>query len=517
MGKITVDKIVSLIIEQINAETTDDFAPNEFTFIDSIEKYGDIFFEKNDDQPTEPQPKVEPQTEPETSPNDEVEGSMEAGLESDAASDLDEMARAPKYEVQRLPQPLRIPANLLIPGAKTTVIPRIVSIDPATNQEVEGVVISDEYYMMPNGDRVLRFYNYGEEQKVDRSTRHLRFVVLPEIENKFFSDLPRNVKTGTGYAPTNYDIAPPDETPAQRELRIKRKRAIKEGKAKRFGLFPIINDMFSKPAILDRLDICLIPETWATTQRTEHPTNVELRKLFGGIGSTIDADFYAVRDVLNLNQAINEIMDLRADIAEGRIENEEDPDETFDIKRERQKSSHIPRKHANYKYMNGNWDARQRVHDPEFFKEAGGKTRIYELNSKNIQEGLKELDVESMLHVKGEIVDENYVLTATFSATLNARNLISGEGENRGPLIAPITASLMKPLPQDEDVNLGNFNLVTQPDFFINEGMIKSGTRTGFLPALFNRLGEAILENTDPNDIQQRIVLLAQEAVEENA
>ena len=495
MRKVTVNKIVSLVIEQINAEIAEDFAPNEFTFIDSIEKYGNIFF-GNEDQPVDG---VTPAAEPIAEP---------VGVEAE----VDEMARAPKYELQKLPQPLRIPVNLLIPGSKTTIIPRIVCIDPTTNEELEGVVVSDEYYMMPNGDRVLRFYNYGEEQKVDRTKKHLRFIVLPDIENKFLADLPRNTKTGTNYVRPDYETAPENETDEDKEKRLARIAAIKESNSKRYGIFPIINDMFSRHDILDRLDICLIPETWATTKRTEHTTNVTKLKQFGGTSPEIDADFFAVRDILNVNDAINNVMDLRADLAMGAMDDEQQ----FDINRSREASAAVPRRHANYIYTKGgNWSGKQRVHDPNFFKEAGGKTMIYHLNSKNIQEGLKELSVESVLHLRGFINDNEYVMKATFTSTLNARNLTSGAGENRGSLIEPIVVSLVKELPQDYDAT--NFTLESDMEFFVNEGRKRSGGKSGFLPSLIDRLGNAILETVDPDDVQQRIVQLAQEAVKENA
>ena len=487
MGKVTINKIVSTIIEQINAHAVEDFAPDEFTFIDSLEKYEDIFSGNAED---ENQP-------------------VEAGVEAE----MGEMAQPSKHPVEKLPEPLRIPVNMLTKGSKTPYIPRIVTLDPVTNEMVEGVVITDEYHTMPNGDRVLRFYNYGEEPKVDRAKKRLRYVVLPE--NRFMSDLPRSTAMGTQYVRPDYETEPEDESPRDKEARLKRIAAIKEANAKRYGIFPIINDVFSRHEILDHLDICLIPETWATTQRTEHTTNVIKLRKFGGTSPEIDADFYAVRDILNVNEAVNNVMDLRADLAMGAMEGEE---QQFDINRPREVSSRAPRRHANYVYTKGgNWEGKQRVHDPNFFENAGGKTMIYRLNSKNIQEGLKELSIESVLHLKGDIAENStsYILSATFTATLNARNLTSGAGENRGLLIEPITASLSKPLPENiEDIN--NFTLDSHPEFFVNEGRSRSGKKTGFLPALIDRLGNAVIETIDPDEVQQRIVQLAQEAVEEN-
>jgi hypothetical protein len=494
MKKDSVDSLVSLIIEQINEWGNDSFPSDQFTFIDSLEKYEDVFFGQDQEQPAE----------------------VGAEVGAEVPAEVDEMAQPSKHPIEKLPEPLRIPVNMLTKGGKTPYIPKIVTLDPLTNEMVEGMIISDEYHTMPNGDRVLRFYNYGEEPKVDRAKRRLRYVVLPE--NRYLSDLPRSSAMGTKYVRPDYETTPANETEEDKEKRLARIAAIKEANAKRYGIFPIVNDVFSRHDVLDRLDICLIPETWATTKRTEHTTNVTKLKKFGGTSPEIDADFYAVRDILNVDEAINSVMDLRADLAMGAMGDEE---QAFDINRPRETSSAVPRRHANYIYTKGgNWSGKQRVHDPEFFKKAGGKTMVYHLNSKNIQEGLKELNVESVLHLRGFIDNDinggdQYILKATFTSTLNARNLTSGAGENRGSLIDPIIVSLIKPLPKDFDVD--TFTLDANPEFFVNEGKARGGKKTGFLPSLISRLGDAIMANVDPDDVQQRIVQLAQEAVEENA
>ena len=492
MKKINVESLVSLIIEQINEQGNDPFPPDQFTFIDSLPKYMPDFQEGEASY---------------SEPSNEPEGGIEPGVESE----VDEMSRVRTYgEPEKLPELLRIPANMLIKGGKTPYIPNIATLDPETNEIVPGMVISDEFHTMPNGDRVLRFYNYGEEPKIDRLKKVERFVVLPE--NRYLSYLPRSTKMGTKYQRPDYEVAQPGETTRQTEIRLNRIKAIAEGNAKRYGIFPLINDVFSKHEILDRLDICLIPETWASTKRTEHTTNVVQLKKFGGTTPEIDADFYAARDLLNVNEAINSVMNLRADLAQGAMDDEQ----AFDINRTREISSHVPRRHANYIYTKGgNWEGKQRVHDPNFFKEAGGKTMVYQLNSKNIQEGLKELNVESVLHIGGNIEGNDYVLKATFKAILNARNLTSGAGENRGNLFTPITVSLIKPLPKG--IEIENFSLDKNPEFFVNEGKTRSSKKTGFLPALVERLGNGILEIIDPDDVQQRIIQLAEEAVAENA
>ena len=58
-------------------------------------------------------------------------------------------------------------------------------------------------------------------------------------------------------------------------MRLKKLSVQKESNAKRFGIFPVINNIFSRHDVLDKLDECLIPETWGTRLRVEHIRNVQ--------------------------------------------------------------------------------------------------------------------------------------------------------------------------------------------------------------------------------------------------
>lgn len=478
MENININRIVSTILEQIKSEASkEEFKANEFTFIDSIEKYMDIFQNQKE------------------KPEDELEPEL-VGHEAE----FNEMSRTPTYPVEKLPEPIRIPANMLTLGSRTKYLPPIKSADPENaGQFIDGFVVSDEIHIMPSGDRVLRFINHGENPP------RRRYVVL--AENRYLADLPRTEKTGNKWVKTDLTVAPEDETPEQREKRLKRIMTINEANAKRM-VYPTIRQMFSDRRILNHLDICLIPETWADTLHTEHTTNKVRLKRFGGDTYKIDADFYAARDLSNINETIESMMDLRAKLALGEVGAETE---------RKSQAKHLPRRHANYIYrFGGNWEGRQRVHDRRIFEEEGAETMIRKLNSKNIQKGWKEISIESITHITGDIVDDRYVLTAKFSATLNARDRRTGEGLNRGNLFEPIVVSLVKPVPMDIDRE--NFNMNTYPEFWINEGKSTTTNKTGFLPALITRLGNAILERIDPDEVQLLLGQLAEEyaAVEEN-
>ena len=71
---------------------------------------------------------------------------------------------------------------------------------------------------------------------------------------------------------------------------------------------------------------------------------------------------------------------------------------------------------------------------------------------------------------------------------------------------------MVKPLP--EGIDTESFNFSDNMDFFINEGRTVSKQKTGFFPDLINKLGDAILSDIDPDDVQQKVVQLAEEFAE---
>lgn len=481
MGKITVNNLVSLILNEINSQQA--FPSNQFTFIGNrqdLSQYLQV-----------------------------VEAPAEGG---EHQNEMGEMAQKREYESEKLPQVMKIPVEELSLGPKGQ-LPPIRCLDPESGEYVDNVVIGDTVLTTPTGLRFLIFENFVGRTKVDMAGKKEEFYVqIPE--NKFLKFKPRGSVYGKE-VPRNVSqklsVAPPDELEPDRIAREKRLAAIKEANAKRYGIFPIINDVFSNPRILDHLDICLIPETWATSVRTEHPTNKILLKKFGGNTSDIDADFIAVRDMKNVDEAITNVMDLRAELAMGADDpNNPRPD------RQREFSQHMPRQHAAAIYHNGNWHAKQRVHDPEFFRKAGGKTPVYELLSKNIQEGLATVNIKSVLHITGNIQNNTeYLIKATFSSQLNARNLERGSGEEIGDLFPPITVGLRKPLPEDADP--AAFTLEQNTSFFVDQGRTtKAGEKTGYFPTLMKSLALEIKNQIDPDAVLERMIQLIQNAVDVN-
>lgn len=511
MAKIPIKHLVSLIKEQIDTQGVLNqlFPPDKDVYVDDLQKYPELY-----------------QTEQDTAPQDDDRGKIrtlqpqgqERTLDPEYEPELAMVAEGREFEfpTHNLPEPMRIEANTLVVAPRSNPPGKIVCEDPATGEMVEGVVISDLVMTTPNGKEILIFRNHGESQKVDKPTIVTRYVVL--AENRFMGNKPRGAMWGKEIPRDVLDnllANPPGPEASEEEQEAWKEKVetLQNARAKRYALFPLINRMFSEHGLLDKLDISLIPETWATPIRTEHTTNVTKIKKFGGTTAEIDADFFAVRDLDNVEEAIDEVMDLRADLAMGAVDDEEGGGE-----RNREASTAVPRRHANYIYGGGNWFAKQRVHDENFFQGEGGKTPVYSLLSKNIQEGKKGVTIESKLEVKGEIMGEEYVLKSTFTSELNVRHPETGAGIKIGELFQPVVTGLRKPL-VDENGNVMSseeFTLENHINFFVNEGRTVSGSKTGYLPDFFAQTGENVKNNIDPDAVLEQMVELVQLAAQYN-
>lgn len=443
MKSITPDKLVSLILEELQKAQAPD-KPIFFHDFNDIERYF---------------------------------GFSAGGHESE----MGEMANIKKIP-EKLPEPLNISIDELSPESRN--IPHIVSVDPVTNQLVEGRIIGDEVITLPNGVKVLKFQNYGEGEKLDRANHVAAYVVLPE--NIFYKHPPRNVKMGSQYVPKDLESAPENETPEERDARLKKIGINNEAYAKRYVIYPAINNFFSKPEILNRLDVSLIPETWAGPFRTERTTNKEIRFEFGGNGHSINIEFYSVKDIDSIEGALEEIFKTRLDIEDG-VEN-----------RERKRSATKPREYANYIYtQGGNWDAIQRIYDEENFKKAGEYTSILKLLKQNIQKGQKGLNVMSKLIINGDLSNaEEYRLSAKFATTLNYRTV--GDVVKAGDLISPIIVEVRRPIPP-EIIESETFSVRTNKNFFGKAG------QDGIFVELMNKLGDEMLNKINPDEVLAKI------------
>jgi len=520
MAKTTIKNLVSLILEQIDmqAELDQTFPPDQYVFVENIFDYPELFQDVQDVQ--QPDDKIR-QLQP------EPEAEYEPELAMVAEGELQEMARGWIFDKRELTEALRIPANMMIRSPKSVAkmpdMPRIVCLDPDTNEFVEGVAIGNLLMITPSGHEVLVFDNYGLEEKIDRQKKQRNFCVLKdtweddegrvqEVEKIYMRNNVRGEKYGRSIerdpqAVLRDQIANEEDPTKKKELEL-RLDHILDGNAKRYGLFVPINQLFDSPEILNHLDSALIPETWATPKRTEGTWVTIQKNKVGGTTPEIDINFVSVKDFKSVEDAMEKSMQVRMDLA---------TEEERDMKN-RDASQQMTRSHGGNAYAGGLWSPGQRVADLENFIREGGKTRVYELLSKAIQEGEKTVTVGSDLHLVGDVEGDEYVMSATFSANMYDRG--GGRGRLTGPLFDPITVGMRKKLPAVDDVgdpvDPENFTLEGNTKFFVNEGRTSDNTvrRTGVLPSLLKNLGKEIINQVDPDEVVATMIQLIQNAVD---
>jgi hypothetical protein len=421
--------------------------------------------------------------------------------ENPPETEMGEMANIrPTAVVEKLDQPMRIPIVELDSTSKLR--GPIISLDPDTNELVEGVIIGDEIVTLksetrPDGLVCLKFQNYSGESNRDRPKKPKEYVVLPE---KYYSQHePRSKKWGTAYKKPDYTVPIPGETERQKEVREKKPETNNERWAKYYVINPSINQLFSRQEILSRFDVSLIPEIWAGPLRTERTTNREIRFSFGGNRPTINLEYYAVHDFEDVEQedgtvisgieaALNDVFMTRMDMEQG-----------VDVKaRQRARSKTKPREYANYIYRRGgNWAAIQRIYDENEFKNAGEYTKILKLLKKNIQEGKASLNTMSKLYIDGDAVGNEYILRAKFEAQMNYRTAQTSRGTTVKDLIQPIFVEYRAPLP--EDINVESMTIRNNREFF------GTAENPGIFQALINKLGNELIDKIEPDEVLTKL------------
>lgn len=463
MAKLTVNKLVSLILEEIKG-------------IESLNK--PIYFKRFEDV---------------------LNYLGDSGEQPE--TEMGEMAnKRPGATFQKLEPPMRIPVSELSSESKP--FKRIVSKDPVTNELIEGVIIADEQVTLPSTTRAeglicVKFQNYAEEANPDRPRTAKEYVVIPE--KLYWKYEPRSKKFGTEYKKPDYSVPKPGETEHQKEVREKKPMTNNERWAKYYVINPAINNLFSRRDILNRFDVSLIPEIWAGVLRTERTTNRELRFSFGGNRPTLNLEYYAVKDFDDVQQedgtmksgievALEEVFKTRMDLENG-----------VDIEsRKRNRSKTKPREYANYIYrMGGNWDAIQRIYDESEFKNAGEYTRILKLLKKNIQEGKKGLNTFSKLYVDGDIQGQEYVLRAKLTVEMNYRTVETTKGKTVNNLIEPIFVEVRAPLPAGTTPE--DMTVRANKEFFGKAG------EPGIFTTLMGKLGDEIVNKVEPDEVLTKI------------
>lgn len=525
MAKTTIKNLVSLILEQIDtqSELEKTFPRDQYVFVENIYDYPELFQDPRAER--QPDDKIRQlQPEPEQEPELAMVAEMAGGRER-------------VYPTHEIEEPIRIPVNIMTrtPNsiAKMPHMPKIVSLDPVTNEFVEHVAIGNEIMETPTGYEVLVFENFGIIPKPDRQESKSMYVVLKEgweSDERVNVFLGANVRGKKYGRPIERDpqgkleekikelqaiIDDPNSTDEERrnamaEMQEKTTRLlhIQEGNSKRYMTFIAINQMFDTPAVLNHLDSVLVPEAWATPRRTEASWLVVHRHKSGADSPEIDVDFVSAKDFNSVEDAMNQSMEIRMELG----------DDEQQEKRKRERSKQMTRSHGGRSYPGGEWSTGQRAADQQAFIRAGGKTRKYELLSQAIQEGNITVTTESKLQLVGNVEGNEYVMTATFSGRMFDRG-DRGQGRLTGELFSPIIVGLRKPFVDEEGdpYDPETFTVEQNIEFFIDGGRSSwmDIRRTGYLPTLLKSLGDEIINQIDPDDVLATMIELVQNAVDE--
>jgi len=542
MPKTTIKNLVSLILEQIDTQSELDklFPPDEYIFVENIYDYPELFQPRTQEQPDD---KVR-QLQPEPEVDDKVRQ-----LQPEPELDMVAESRPPdptEFNVTMLEEPMMIPVTIMSqkPNSKGKIsqIPPIKSLNPITNEFVDEVAIGVELLTTPSGHEVLKFWNYIVEQKAGKAKeRERNFIILKdrwqedksriwhELENIWQKNNVRGPHFGLKVIDRNPQgtqqkiiadskliIDNPDTTFDEKELATKtlkdaeeRLTTIQGANTKRYAIFPSVNQMFDHPDILNKLDISLIPEAWAAQERTESSALVRKTNKLGDSSPEIDIDFISARDFETVDQAMEQSMEMRMQLAGA---------EDAEVKK-REFSKQHTRSHGDRSYGGGGWPTGQRAADQEAFIKAGEETDIYGLFSQAIQKGNIKVTTESTLRLFGNVEGDEYVMSATFSSKMYDRGA-SGLATHSGALFNPITVEDRKPFRNEETgegYNPENFTVEKNITFFVTEGKESDMRirRTGFIPRLMQKLAAEITSQINANDVIARMTIIAKNAANE--
>ena len=531
MAKTTIKNLVSLILEQIDtrAELEMTFPRDQYIFVENIYDYPELF--QTSGAVNQPDDKIR-----QLQPDDKIRY-LQPEPELDMVAEM-AGGKPSVYPITTMEEGyLRIPANIMTRTKKSIAkmphMPKIVSLDPETNEFVDGVAIGNEILLTPTGYEVLAFQNYGVSPKPDRQSKKTMYVILKEgwendeRVNVFLGANVRGKQYGreidrdpqatlrTKIAEMDAIIADPNSTDdekrtamGEKEKLVTRLLHVQEGNSKRYAIFIAINQMFDSPAVLNHLDSVLVPEAWATPRRTEASWLVVKRHSSGAESPAIDIDFISAKDFDTVDSALNQSMEIRMELAD---------DEQAE-QRKREISKQMTRSHGDRSYGGGGWSTGQRVADLNTFTREGGKTRVYELLSKAIQEGEMTVSTESTLKLVGNVEGEEYTMTATFSGRMFDRG-DNGLGRSTGPLFDPITVGLRKPFVDEhgEPYDPETFTVEQNVDFFIDGGRSSwmDIRRTGYLPTLLQSLADEIINQINPDDVLATMIQRVQNAVDQ--
>lgn len=327
----------------------------------------------------------------------------------------------------------------------------ISSINPETNEVVQGKIYSSVIRVSPNGSKLVEFFNQSKGgMKMFYDYRN----------HKLFQYPPRNSVYGTAYtAPKMEKLKDIDPDKYDEKVEIENERW-----TKKYVLYPLINELFNKDKIKIRLFMAGLPILGAGKEFTEPVTNVDRRMRY--IGPELSFELHSVRDETDVQNALDKIISYRE-----RLANEEEPENT-------DMGDLAPKKHVRMYggnvYPGGHWKEYQRTFSEKYHE----LTPKYHLHMKAVQGGEISYTLTTKLKVYGTAINEDsYILRLILTFSRSMRDITKSKGTSKGDVIPPIEIIVREPKPYNI---VGNFTVRENKEFYENifkKGLIELGRK----------------------------------------
>jgi len=328
-------------------------------------------------------------------------------------------------------------------GEIESINPSLDSEHPDYNKKFKNIIFTKRLRVSPNNTVAAVFTNHAGGKS---ELMHYIFEG-PNIENirpKLRKYLPRSKKVGTSYTGPLCSME-------------------NESYAKRFWVYPSINNFFARTDIRSKLNSLGLPTITAGSSFTEPVTN-KIR-LMRYNGPEICFELHCVADFEDVSDVLQQIVSYREALARG-----ETPEMTGTLPIVKQ-----VRKYGGQIYKGGKWAQAQRVLTPEYFQE----TDILKLFMWAVQKGKIQYSVASDFEVMGEPSEDftQYDLYLEFRFHRTYRNFEKNlnikqvKGIKPEGILPPLKVKITKPIPPNADPE--TFGYKNNSGFFV--GILREG------------------------------------------
>jgi hypothetical protein len=401
--------------------------------------------------------------------------------ESFQTQDMDEMAREPKYPKEQGYEHIRINKSDLWTksrrrggGIDPNGVPILVTQDPYAPEWIPETIQSDDVCRVKDdnnpeaeGHLFLRFRDYGITNTQNQQPGAYVYIDLePNEYGKYelFYDKPRAVKYGTEWDREQANRRPNEEAATRDALKMLRE--VFEGNSQ--VTHKLTANMI--PPIIARPEYIAIKQTHIAVKK---------EKEFGGGDYDAESEYGTfsfggkrseIKFELSGKYLFKDIYSAFEELAANRLKIDEGISTNYGLVHKE------PRKQVS----KGTWAREQSIYSEEAFKNAGKLTPILLLLKKNINRGLRQFLISSVLKVKGwaSIVDDGtgdqnttYTMMCNFESGWS-HNVDSNSNIISGDLMQPIQFTIIKNYP-------GKLN----------------GYDSKFFNSVYNEMGRKLMEN----------------------